>query len=152
MTFITWSALTCEGDRREQIKGQFPIWLGILDLLEVGGRLEALVVRALVLQGPGLDASAQGVEGPRVHDATVQTELVEGGLDVPHALELAPHPGLLQTRLVLHRVDALGLRVPGGDLGVDGLDTDVVTKQFKHCYVSLPLRLTWRSSWRCEFP
>ena len=65
---------------------------------------------------------------------------MEGGLDVPHALELAPHPGLLQTRLVLHRVDALGLRVPGGDLGVDGLDTDVVMTSSHFLMFSTHLR------------
>merc|ERR1719189_2676424 len=45
----------------------------------------------------------------------------KGGLNVPHALELTPHPALLQAGLVLHGIHALRLRVPCGDLGVDCL-------------------------------
>ena len=62
-----------------------------------------------MLQGPGFLAPQDPIEDAGVDHAPVQTQVVvEGGSDVPHRVELLPHPRRLQALSVLRDVETWG--------------------------------------------
>ena len=89
---------TCESHRREEVKGQLVVRLGVVDGGEVLLGLQRLVVRVAVLEGPRLLAPTEHVEEAGVDHPPVEAVLVEGRLDVADGVQLLLKAGFISGR------------------------------------------------------
>ena len=65
-----------------------------------------LCVLTAVLKGPWLFASKDPVEDSSVQHPSIETEVVvERWPNVPHGIQLLPHPGALQVLLILWNIN-----------------------------------------------
>ncbi len=100
-----------EINRRELVKAELAIGLGIIDGIAAAGHAQLAVVRLPVQQGKG--GAPLGEQRPRqtllqpVEDATKQgTPAMQGGAEVAGGLQLLPQPALLQRIAVLGQIPA----------------------------------------------
>ena len=92
--------------RRELVKAEPPVRLGVVDGLAAAGQAQLAIVRLLVQQGKRRGAGEQPLLQPVEGAAKPGTEAVQRRAEVAGGLQLLRQPALLQRVLILGQIPA----------------------------------------------